>query len=167
MAWIDPHGLLKVAEDLVRPIKGQPSQPRLRRCISTAYYALFTALSLEIARPFSGEARGMARRLVDHGAARSVCEDLGKQGKIPWLTGTPTCDQSLLDFARHFIELQESRISADYDHFYKPDKRDALKAIGAARRGLSDLESARQDKKDQLQAVCVAMIAKDRRRLKQ
>lgn len=167
MAWIDPNGLLKVAEDLVRPKKGQPSQARIRRSISTSYYALFTALSLEIARPFSGEADGMARRLVEHGAARSVCEDLRNQGKIPWLSGTPACDQSLLDFAQHFVELQESRISADYDHFYKPAKRDALNAISAARRGLSNLESARKTKKDQLQAICVAIIAKDRRRLKQ
>lgn len=56
---------------------------------------------------------------------------------------------------------------ADYDHNYKPAKRDALDAISAAKQGVADLESVRKTSKDQLQAVCVAMIAKDRKRLKQ
>ena len=56
---------------------------------------------------------------------------------------------------------------ADYDHTYKPAKRDAFDAISAAKQGVTSLESARKTSKDQLQAVCVAMIAKDRRRLKQ
>ncbi|MCQ3809477.1 MAG: hypothetical protein KTV68_02870 [Acidimicrobiia bacterium] len=167
MAWIDPKGLLKVAEDLVRPIKGQPLQARLRRSISTAYYSLFTALTNVISDPYQGEAKNMAKRLVEHGAARSVCKELLDQRKVPWLSGTPACDPSLLDFAEQFVDLQKSRMIADYDHNYKPAKRDALDAISAARQGLINLESARKTSKDQLQAVCVAMIAKDRKRLRQ
>ena len=167
MAWIDPKGLLKVAEDLVRPTKGQPLQAALRRSISTAYYSLFAALANEISRPYQGEAKNMAKRLVEHGGARGVCKELLGQRKVPWLSGTPSCDPDLLDFAEQFVDLQKSRLMADYDHNYKPAKRDALDAISAAKQGVADLESVRKTSKDQLQAVCVAMIAKDRTRLKQ
>ena len=71
---VTPEALLDAAELLVSPTHGTPSRARIRRSISTAYYSLFTALTAEVARPYRGEAKVNARRLVEHGKARTVCE---------------------------------------------------------------------------------------------
>ena len=71
-----PEGLLEAAEALVPPGRGRPSRARIRRSISTAYYALFTAFTAEVARPYRRNVKTTARRLVEHGKARSVCDTL-------------------------------------------------------------------------------------------
>ena len=131
----------------------------LRRSISTAYYALFAALRMEAARPFSMKARTAASRLPDHGAARDVCGVLVKRGLIPWMDGTPTCNPDLLDFAKGFLVLQAERHSADYDYGYAPTKSDAQNLLHLARDGIRSLESARNDDPEQVQVMCVAMFA--------
>ena len=150
-----PEGLLEAAEALVPPGRGRPSRARIRRSISTAYYALFTALTAEVARPYRRNVRATARRLVEHGKARSVCETL---------KGNNRCDPNLREFANRFVRLYLSRQRADYDHTYEPDKSDAQEAIERALYGINYLSEARTTSPDQVQRMCIDTIASDTQR---
>lgn len=152
--------LLALADELCPAGSGRPSHAQLRRCISTAYYAAFHALGDEVARPYAPGVRITAHRMLEHGSARDVANTIAKKGSvIPWLAGKPTCDACLQQFGDDFEQLQLARHRADYDLAYAPTKRDALTAIERAKRAISDLAGARQKCPDQLQAMCVAMIA--------
>ena len=145
-----PEGLLEAAEALVPPGRGRPSRARIRRSISTAYYALFTAFTAEVARPYRRNVKATARRLVEHGKARSVCDTL---------KGNNRCDSNLREFAQRFVRLYLSRQRADYDHTYEPDKSDAQEAIERARYGINYLSEARSTSPDQVQRMCIETIA--------
>ena len=150
-----PEGLLDAAEALVPPGRGRPSRARIRRSISTAYYALFTAFTAEIARPYRRNVKATARRLVEHGKARSVCETL---------KGNNRGDDNLREFAKRFVLLYLSRQRADYDHTYEPDKSDAQEAIERARYAIDYLSQARTTCPDRVQMMCVTTIASDTQR---
>ena len=150
-----PEGLLEAAEALVPPGRGRPSRARIRRSISTAYYALFTAFTAEVARPYRRGVKAPARRLVEHGRARSVCETLKRSGRA---------DTNLREFAKRFVPLYLSRQRADYDHTYEPDKSDAQEAIERARYGINFLSRARATSPDQVQMMCIETIASDAQR---
>ena len=150
-----PEGLLEAAEALVPPGRGRPSRARIRRSISTAYYALFTAFTAEVARPYRRNVKATARRLVEHGKARSVCDTL---------KGNNRCDPNLREFAKRFVRLYLSRQRADYDHTYEPDKSDAQEAIERAQNGINYLSEARTTSPDQVQRMCIETIASDSQR---
>lgn len=78
---------------------------------------------------------------------------------LPWLAGQPACEPCLRKFGEDFEYLQLARHRADYDLTYTPTKRDALTAIDRAERAVKNLGEARQRCPEQLQAMCVAMIA--------
>lgn len=78
---------------------------------------------------------------------------------IPWLAGQPACELCLRQFGEDFEYLQLARHRADYDLTYAPTKRDTLTAIDRAKRTVADLGEARQHCPEQIQAMCVAMIA--------
>jgi hypothetical protein len=107
--------------------------------------------------PYAREIRAGARRILEHGSARDVLTIVASRGVMPWLTGTPGCDGSILRFSEDFTDLQLARIRADYDLEYKPTKGDALVAIARAERVMQELATARRRCPDQLQAICVAM----------
>lgn len=150
-----PEGLLEAAAALIPPGRGRPSRDRIRRSISSSYYALFTALTAEFARPYRPNVKAAARRLVEHGKARSACNIL---------IGDSRCDANLREFAKEFVRLYFDRQRADYDHTYKPDKIDAAEAIDSARSGIDCLSQARTTSPDQVQMMCVKIIASDTQR---
>lgn len=151
--------LLIVANDLCPTRAGRPSHAYLRRSISTSYYAVFHALTEEVARPYKGDVRPTARRMLDHGSARDVLTGLAKGGQVVWLSGRPACSPHLKQFAEDFEYLQLARHQADYDLAYTPRKADASIAMDRARRAVGDLDAVRRYCPEQLQAMCVAMIA--------
>ena len=163
---LSPEGLLEAAHHLVPGGRGRPrGAPRLRRAISTAYYAAFTALTQEVAHHYPGSAAQHAiSRLVSHTAARRVCADLRTSASVPWLQGNPACHPDLLQFAKGFESLYVRRMWADYDHDYVCSKGDATDALSRARRAIDALASARRQCPEQLDIACVAAIADDRRR---
>lgn len=145
--------------------RGRPRKPRLRRAISTAYYAAFTALTAEVAHHYPpGTARQTVRRLVSHAAARRACAELIRTRSVPWLHGRPQCHPDLLDFAANFESLYILRHLADYDHEYSCTKSDASTALERARRAIEALVSAREQCCEQLDILCVAALADDRGR---
>lgn len=157
-----PHGLLEIAESLCPIGPGRPPHAALRRAVSTAYYALFTAVTEEVARLFTPAVRDTARRMVAHSAARTVFQDLRALRKVPWLEGKPVCDEGLLFAARVFPDLQAERHLADYDHTYDPNKGDTVKAIEMARGGVESLRRVRSRSPEQLEVACMAMIVSGR-----
>ncbi len=142
--------LVEQAEHLLRRDRGRPRQGNARRAISAAYYAVFHHLADEAGRVFvgGGSARRALRntmvRAIDHGSVRSVCDRVAARGapsSLPsslrgcW-SGPVSTD--LADFARFFVELQDSRHAADYDRavtFRRPEVEQSLdlarKAIAA------------------------------------
>lgn len=156
--------LLAVAQSLVPAGPGRPLHAALRRSVSTAYYALFTALTEEVGRVFTAALRPSARRLLDHGSAGGVLRRIEAEKRVPWVEGRPGCDPDLLVVAKTFSYLRLERHLADYDYAYTPRKSDALKAIARARIAIRSLARARSSCPDQLDMVCLAMIATERTR---
>ena len=158
-------GLLEAARYLVPAGRGRPRKPRLRRAISTAYYAAFTALTAEVARHYpAGTAKQGVRRLVNHAAARRACTDLRRTRSVPWLGGNPACHPDLLTFAVNFESLYIVRHLADYDHEYSCTKLEASDALRRAQHAIDALTSARNRCSEQLDILCIAALADDRGR---
>lgn len=159
--------LLHAAELLLSPGPGQPTDAAVRRAVSTAYYALFSAVCDEVARPWGSEVHVAARRLLRHHAARDACSVLLHQQRVAWLKDRPACHADLLGFAACFVELLAAREDADYDGDYVATEGDAREAIAAARDGVEHLHRARTVAPEQVNAMCVAMIAgpAERRRM--
>ena len=94
---LSPEGLLEAAHHLVPAGRGRPRAPRLRRAISTAYYAAFTALTQEVAHHYPGSAAQHAiRRLVSHhGGATASAPISGPRRRCRGCRATrlaiPTC----------------------------------------------------------------------------
>jgi len=143
---------------------GRPAHAALRRAVSTAYYALFTALTEEVERLFTPTVRVAARRLLEHGRSQAVFHRLGTTGRVPWLEGNPVCHEDLLFVAGVFTDLQAERYMADYDHAYVPNKAETLHAIGYAGDGVRRLKAGRASCREQLEVACTAMIADRTRR---
>lgn len=164
-AELSPEGLLEAARHLVPTGRGRPRKPRLRRAISTAYYAAFVALTSEasVHQP-SGAAKNAVRRLVSHTSARGACKDLASTGTVRWLPGHPKCHSDLLLFARNFESLYDLRHLADYDREYSCTKPEAVTALERAEAAIEALASARRQCPEQLDILCVATLADDRGR---
>lgn len=170
-----PDALLTVAEQLIPSGVGAPSIAHLRRAISTAYYAVFCALCLEVGKPYPGSLGRVASRLVAHNAARSVLTNLTrKKRNRPIFTWLPNdsegpdqsvCDPDLSLFAESFELLLKQREDADYNYLWKPSKRDAEAAINTAKEAIARFEQAKANRPDQVRAVCLAVIVRDRKRM--
>lgn len=74
-------------------------------------------------------------------------------------------DPDLMKFADIFKGLLEQRESADYDYLWKPSKKDAEDAINSAREAIARFEQAKANRYDQVRAVCLAIIANQRKRM--
>ena len=83
---------------------------------------------------------------------------------MPWLEGNPQCHTDPVSVAKAFIDVYLERRLADYDYTHTPNKGDTLKAIEQARNGIRRLKRARGKCPEQLDIVCVAMIAGARTR---
>lgn len=167
MAAPSSEGLLLAAEALLQTGPDPIPKEAVRRAISTAYHALFSAACDEAARPWEGEAWVAARRLLRHHAARDVCTLLDNQKRVVWLKDKPVCHAALLGFAQRFVDLIDAREKADYSGDYDVDEDAARAAIREARTGIEQLGRARLEAPEQVSATWVAMIAgpAERRRM--
>ena len=126
---------------------------------------MFVALTIEASFHYpDGTAKNAVRRLVSHTAARAACRDLAKSGSVRWLHGNPRCHPELLAFANGFDSLHLLRHLADYDPEYSCTKLDTVTALGRAEAAIEALFSARQHCPEQLDILCVAVLADDRSR---
>ena len=106
---MNPHGLMEVARTLTESGHAPPTQARLRRAVSTAYYAMFHCLAASAADLFIGTERNPAwhrtYRALEHGRARSACRQAQTMPEFP---------AEIRDFAEAFVVLQIERQQADY-----------------------------------------------------
>ena len=133
---IDPDALLAHAEQLGDTKEGPPSHIALRRGVSAAYYAVFHDLTgraadhlvgscpeeirNEIRRAWShGEISALAEYVVDRSITLKRAADAPLRGaleKLGPLLDIAATDSNLVGSLRLFIQMQEQRHSADYDH---------------------------------------------------
>ena len=106
---MNPHDLMEVARALTESRHAPPTQARLRRAVSTAYYAMFHCLAASAADLFIGTVRNPAwhrtYRALEHGRARSACRQTQAMPEFP---------AEIRDFAKAFVVLQMARQEADY-----------------------------------------------------
>lgn len=148
-APIIAEDLLSLAETLA-DATNDSTTVHLRRATSSAYYALFHGLIGDATTRLTGpdptrdRDRHTLSRWYSHAEMRTVCQwviRLTRGGSVPNGVAdllAPSVPQ-LADVARAFIQLQEARHEADYDHRADLDVADAFGAIGTARDALAHL----------------------------
>ena len=106
---MNPHDLMEVARGLAESGHAPAMQARLRRAVSTAYYAMFHYLAMSAADLFISTVRSPAwhriYRALEHGRARSACRQAQTMPEFP---------AEIRDFAKAFVVLQIERQKADY-----------------------------------------------------
>jgi uncharacterized protein (UPF0332 family) len=133
--------LLATAEAGARRGK-RPSQADLRRAVSTAYYAMFHALSENCANSLLGvrtpdrceRAWSQTYRALDHKKAREACRQCS-EAKFCF-------PADIKDFAAFFVTMNNHRNKADYDPRGSYSRKSAVELIEAARRAINALENA-------------------------
>ena len=130
--------LIEAARALAESGGAPPTQARLRRAVSTAYYAMFHALAASVADLFIGTERSpawhRAYRALEHGRARSACQQGRAMREFP---------AEVRDFAEAFVALQKARQQADYaldTDVY--EESDVLAYIASAERVIGEFEQA-------------------------
>jgi hypothetical protein len=122
---IKPEWLLRLARELAGEGAGQgaPRNTNLRRATSSAYYALFHAIALAVAKETlpnaSADEHHAFARYVSHSAIKTACEWVSGKGPPLHLTTAVTrlrASRSLSAVASAFVTLHEQREAADYDH---------------------------------------------------
>jgi hypothetical protein len=158
---IEPDKLLATADLLAPPNarRGRPAYTSHRRATSTAYYALFHAITIRLvdgvfARA-SDDFKQHVRRWVTHRDIAVVCRwvsALHGTGSYPVpkairsllvpASGQARIDQNTVDIADAFLELYGKRQEADYDHTAVFTRTDTRGHIALARRGVALVRNA-------------------------
>ena len=143
---MDPNQLMRIAKGLSSGMlrssrRGRPNQEELRRAVSTAYYALFSALARSAADIFVGRSAATRRsqvwvqiyRSLNHGPAKAQCDKIVKG------QNTPAFDQRIIVFAEAFVNMQAERHQADYNPAATFYRTGVQTSIGAAEQALAGL----------------------------
>lgn len=127
------HELLTAARILYRRRSGQRGKlpsARIRRSISTTYYALFHFMLAEVGAKMLGAAPGARRRrrllgrTISHQALQLTFKKLAGQNvessvepffRVAGTTGAAVPPRFVRDMARAFLDAQTKRLNADYD----------------------------------------------------
>ncbi len=151
---IDPAKLLEAARQFAEH-QSAPGRPRpiwLRRAVSSAYYALYHTLCREAAAHLLPNAppadRFRLARSFTHQALRDTCEWIAGRGKLPQHAGTlieGLRDTAIGDVAAAFLDLQEARHAADYDHLEAFPKATVLQHIEGAEQAIATLAGAHSE----------------------
>jgi len=139
---IKEERLFEQAEALLDRHQQGPGRPRdtnLRRAVSTAYYALFHGLTSSVSEWLAplqpNNARQSLRRALGHNGMKQVCvsvtrPDTGSKFEyVKLLAAKAAVSQDVVDIAQAFIDLQQARHSADYDHAAPFSKSMALALV--------------------------------------
>lgn len=161
---IEPDKLLDAAGLLApaRTGRGRPPYTAHRRAVSTAYYAVFHSIGgrvVETVFPSADEAfRRRVRRWIGHADIRNVARWVsqlhGSIGGAPPphivallspVGGATHVDVDTVAIADGFLELNEKREQADYDHDAVFTRPDTLGHIALARQVIRIIGSANSD----------------------
>ncbi|MBK9385078.1 MAG: hypothetical protein IPN34_09715 [Planctomycetes bacterium] len=131
--------LLEQARFLARRERSKPKQISLRRSVSAAYYALFhflvgKACDLLVSRSRRSRLHGYLSRAFHHEVMAKVCAGFASARPAraiqDLLEAPPSRD--LVRVGQVFIDLQQSRIEADYDRSIELTRREALAVVDEA-----------------------------------
>lgn len=149
---IDPKGLIATSRLLLgEKNKGAPNQARLRRSVSTAYYALFHELIQVAADGFAGVKNRKQPhyeifcRGFDHGQMKTGCKSVDTSTLGPKATkalGSSSASQEIRDVASAFVNLQERRHWADYSTQGKITRSEARDLVDLAEFAMGQLHAA-------------------------
>ena len=148
--------LLDVAAALSRRTGRRPREAFMRRAVSTAYYALFAALSRMCANELVGSKHARTPewtrvyRALDHGWAKRV------------LTGRGAAElgEEVAAIGRSFAVLQDRRHRADYDpSFFGFYFVETTATVDLARSAIDDLRRLDADSR---RALAIHLLFKDR-----
>ena len=165
MTLPSPQHFFQQAMRLIAPPPGGlPQQVDLRRAISNAYYGVLHATLAAAADQFVGATKrsthqyALVYRSIDHGAIRRVCLEMKKRTLSRLLVPHAPPDgfgSNLKAYSQAVLELQEKRISADYDPLRRYRRSDALVAIIAGQIALTRFESATEAEREAFLALLV------------
>lgn len=162
---LKPEKLLDTADRLVPPPqrfgRGRPAHADHRRAVSTAYYAVFHAVCDRVAKAVFTDADEAflhrVERWIGHADIKEismwVCQ-LAKRrpGKPPphivallEPRGTTHIDSDTLRIADGFLELNDKREQADYDHDAVFSRADTLSQIELAKTVVARVEATQTD----------------------
>lgn len=138
-----PERLLELSESLLPGTSeiGRPDPAKLRRSISTAYYALFSLLveagaaALAGTGPQNKELRAILARTFEHSEMSNVCKGFSNRNPADrWKNclGNQPVSSALACVAANFCSLQEERHEADYDILKRPKKSEARQSVDRA-----------------------------------
>lgn len=150
MPDINPQHLLGRAQEALPQAPGAPRQAVLRRGVSDAYCALFHHLTDAVARQaLAGIPASTVqpyRRTLAHADLKFVSNAIvSPKAKIAptVLASHARADASVRSVAQAFVDLQEERHRADYDHADVFDARRLADAIASAASAITDIDQAR------------------------
>lgn len=158
---IEPDKLLDAA-DLLAPERASRGRPRYtahRRAVSTAYYAVFHAICTRVAEAVFADAdKGFQRgvqRWIAHGDIRTVAlwisqlDGMAPGSPPPHIASLLASDNAGTGIgadtrliADGFLELNDMREEADYDHDAVFTRADARDSIALARQVVATVEAA-------------------------
>ncbi len=157
-----PSEFIDAAKLLASGQSRAPADADLRRCISTAYYAVFHTVLTAGADRFFGAADseragyGLLYRAYDHGRMRRSCEEVAKPALNPTQRkqfGRPAFHPDLRAFAQSFVRLQSARHRADYDPQAAFTAVEAQDAIDEAERAIASFAATPDDERSDLLAL--------------
>jgi len=157
---VNPDHLIELAEQILQIGTGYPRQATINRAVSTAYYALFHALSQDcVARTIRSPRSSLywsivtpIYRAIEHASARRVFDRITKD---------VAAFRALREVAEAFLELQSARIAADYDP--RPENRLSRKeAVDLLQQGRAAIDALRSMPKDHRLLLAVQLITKPR-----
>jgi hypothetical protein len=149
---IDPKGLIGTARLLLgEGNKGAPNQTRLRRAVSTAYYALFHTIVRAAADAFVGAGHRSAPRYetlyraFEHSRMKESCASVARPtlgARARKALGAATASQEIRNVAIAFVTLQERRHWADYSAIGRITRGEARDLVDLAAFAADQLAAA-------------------------
>jgi hypothetical protein len=154
---VDPQGLIRAARLLLgENNKGAPNQTRLRRAVSTAYYALFHRIAQAASDAFVGAKHRQSPRYetvyrgFEHRRMKDSCAAVDKPmlgAKASKALGAANASQEVRDVANAFVTLQERRHWADYSPAGKITRADARDLVDLAALAIDQLAAANTEER--------------------
>lgn len=134
--------LIKTARKLAKTGK-KPQLTDLRRAVSTAYYAVFSAACASVTIALCGPRSGRrANEKVWDAVYRSIGHEQLIGALLKGAKQSQSFGPSLAKFAPRAAKLKELRHKSDYDPAYRLTRQDALSHIDEAESALADLGMA-------------------------
>ena len=153
--------LLQQAIQLAHKEPKNPKQASLRRAVSTAYYALFHLLVSEaVANWNRHNLRPSLGRAFDHAPMKGASNRVLNTDTFPFAGEEPVVVTKLRIVAKAFVQLQDKRLTADYDNTTFWTRIEALTQVKSAEQAFAEWKLIR---KEQIaQAYLVSFLVKHR-----